>query len=76
MAARAAVEDIANGSGDATPYWRTLKEGGLLNSKYPGGVDAQAKRLEAEGHEIELDRAGKPKRVKGWERKVVEPKVK
>ena len=71
MAAKAAVEDIANGSGDATPYWRTLKSKGELNEKYPDGLEAQAEKLRAEGHEIEVDRAGKPKRVKGWEKKVV-----
>ncbi len=37
---------------DETPYWRTLKANGELNPKYPGGVEAQARRLEAEGHEI------------------------
>jgi hypothetical protein len=35
-----------------TPYWRTLKEGGELNAKYPGGVAVQRSRLEAEGHRI------------------------
>ena len=35
---------------DETPYWRTLKADGELNPKYPGGVEAQKKRLEAEGH--------------------------
>ena len=35
---------------DKTPYWRTLKAGGELNPKYPGGVEAQRERLEAEGH--------------------------
>jgi hypothetical protein len=71
MAAKAAVEDIANGSSGATPYWRTLKSKGELNEKYPGGLEAQAEKLRAEGHEIEVDRAGKPKRVKGWEKKLV-----
>ena len=37
---------------DETPYWRTLKAGGELNPKYPGGVEAQKARLEAEGHRI------------------------
>jgi alkylated DNA nucleotide flippase Atl1 len=36
-----------------TPYWRTLKAGGELNEKYPGGIDDQKLRLEAEGHRIE-----------------------
>jgi len=35
-----------------TPYWRTLKTGGLLNEKYPGGVAQQKRLLEAEGHRI------------------------
>ena len=35
-----------------TPYWRTLKAGGVLNEKYPGGMEAQRKRLEAEGHTV------------------------
>ena len=72
MAARAAEEDAAEGKKDITPYWRTLKGKGELNEKYPGGVDAQSKRLKAEGHMIELDKAGKPKRVKDWESKLVQ----
>lgn len=35
-----------------TPYWRTLKAGGELNPKYPGGVEAQREKLEAEGHTV------------------------
>ena len=37
---------------DKTPYWRTLKAGGELNLKYPGGVTDQKEKLEAEGHRI------------------------
>ena len=37
---------------DKTPYWRTLKAGGELNPKYPGGIEAQRAKLEAEGHTI------------------------
>lgn len=37
---------------DETPYWRTLKANGELNEKYPGGVEAQRKKLEEEGHTI------------------------
>ena len=37
---------------DKTPYWRTLKAGGELNPKYPGGIDSQKQMLEAEGHRI------------------------
>jgi hypothetical protein len=71
MAARAAVEDEVEGKKDVTPYWRTLKGKGELNEKYPGGLDAQAKKLKAEGHIIEVDKAGRPKRVKDWESKLV-----
>jgi len=37
---------------DITPYWRTIKTDGELNVKYPGGVEAQKAKLEAEGHTI------------------------
>ncbi len=48
----ASVEARQNGALDdaETPYWRTLKANGELNPKYPGGVEAQRQRLEAEGH--------------------------
>lgn len=39
-------------SEDETPYWRTLKAKGELNPKYPGGIEAQKDKLEAEGHTI------------------------
>lgn len=39
-------------SGDETPYWRTLKATGELNEKYPGGIESQKEKLEAEGHTI------------------------
>ena len=37
---------------DPTPYWRTLKANGELNAKFPGGIEAQKKLLEAEGHTV------------------------
>lgn len=37
---------------DETPWWRTLKAGGELNPRYPGGIEAQKTLLEAEGHVI------------------------
>lgn len=37
---------------DKIPYWRTLKTGGELNEKYPGGAEAQKALLEAEGHTV------------------------
>ena len=38
--------------GGETPYWSTLKAGGELNEKYPGGAAAQKAKLEAEGHTV------------------------
>lgn len=52
IAAHAAAEAEADGAKRFTPYWRTLKTGGELNPKYPGGVAALARRLRAEGHRI------------------------
>jgi alkylated DNA nucleotide flippase Atl1 len=72
IAARAAGEDAAEGKKDITPYWRTLKVGGVLNEKYPGGVEAQAAKLKAEGHTIDTDKNGKPKKVKDFEKALVE----
>jgi len=72
VAANAADEDAAEGKQDITPYWRTLKVGGVLNEKYPGGVEAQAKKLKAEGHAIAPDKKGKPKKVRDFEKALVE----
>ncbi|HTK75063.1 MAG TPA: methylated DNA-protein cysteine methyltransferase [Gemmataceae bacterium] len=52
IAAHAAEEAAAAGEKKITPYWRTLKAGGELNPKYPGGIAALKRRLEAEGHRV------------------------
>jgi alkylated DNA nucleotide flippase Atl1 len=52
IAANAAEEAEGEGQKRVTPYWRTLKSGGELNEKYPGGVAKLKQRLEAEGHTI------------------------
>lgn len=52
IAAHAAAEDEAEGKKHFTPFWRTLKTGGEINPKYPGGAAAVAKRLRAEGHKL------------------------
>ncbi len=72
VAAHAAEEAAAGGKKDITPYWRTLKSGGELNEKYPGGTEAQAARLIEEGHTIEAGHGKKPPRVKDYERYLVE----
>jgi hypothetical protein len=34
------------------PYWRTIKNNGQLNDKFPGGAERQKQLLENEGHTI------------------------
>ena len=71
IAANAADEMEKEGKKDITPYWRTLKTGGILNEKYPGGLANLKKRLETEGHTI--IRKGKSKNfiVKDFEKAMV-----
>ncbi|MBM3322762.1 hypothetical protein FJY69_04735 [candidate division WOR-3 bacterium] len=52
IAAHAAEEARLEGKKSITPYWRTLKSGGELNPKYPGGIPALTRLLRAEGHKI------------------------
>jgi len=52
IAANAAEERRQKGEKEITPYWRTLKTGGVINKKYPSGVDGQKKLLEKEGHKV------------------------
>lgn len=49
------VNIVANASEEMkhdVPYWRTLKNDGQLNEKFPGGSEKQKKLLEKEGHLI------------------------
>ena len=52
IVANAAEEDRLNGKFEITPWWRVLKEGGILNSKLPGGIKQQMKYLKQEGFDI------------------------
>lgn len=52
IAANASEELRQKGEKETTPYWRTLKAGGIINPKYPGGVERQRGLLEEEGHTI------------------------
>jgi len=52
IAAHAAAEAEAAQQIGTTPFWRTLKTGGELNAKYPGGIALLKKRLRAEGHTV------------------------
>lgn len=52
IASHAAEEEKKAGKKKITPYWRTIKSTGELNEKYPGGLLAHKRALQAEGHEI------------------------
>jgi len=69
IAANAAEEDAAEGKKKTTPYWRTLKAGGALNPKYPGGIEKQKKLLESEGHKV--IQKGARARVEHFEEKLL-----
>lgn len=65
IAGEASAENCKPSDTKANPYWRTLKEGGVINEKYPGGVEAQKLLLEKEGHKVV--QKGKKWAVEGWE---------
>jgi hypothetical protein len=69
IAAHAAEEAAAEGKKRITPYWRTLKSGGELNEKYPGGIENLKRRLKAEGHIV--TRQGKRYVVQNFEKALV-----
>jgi|GEM_PF-664402 len=52
IAAHAAAEQLDAGKVRVTPFWLTLKAGGELNPKFPGGVERQKAFLTAEGHQV------------------------
>ncbi len=70
ISAYAAEERREKGEKNITPYWRTLKEGGVLNEKFPGGVEKQMELLKAEGHKI--IKKGKKYKVVEYERSLIE----
>lgn len=69
IAANAAAEAELKGIKKTAPYWRTLKQGGIINEKYPGGIEKQAELLELEGHEV--IQKGKNWVVKDWEKRLM-----
>jgi alkylated DNA nucleotide flippase Atl1 len=70
VAAHAAEERKQHGEKDVTPYWRTLKTGGFLNEKYPGGAEAQKELLQREGHTV--IQKGKKYVVLNYERSIAQ----
>jgi hypothetical protein len=78
IAAHAAEESLADsktksGKAKITPYWRTLKTGGELNPKYPGGIVRLRRRLTAEGHRVVAK--GKRFFVADFEKRLTQPSV-
>ena len=69
VAAHAAEQEKNEGKKKYTPYWRTLKSGGFLNEKYPGGIARQKKLLKKEGHKIM--KKGKKHLVADYQKKLV-----
>jgi alkylated DNA nucleotide flippase Atl1 len=65
MTAANAAEETKSG----VPYWRTIKNNGELNEKYPGGAERQKKFLEKEGHQV--IKKGKKYYVKDYEEKLL-----
>lgn len=70
IAAHAADEAEAGGAKRITPYWRTLKSGGEVNPKYPGGIPALRRRLQHEGHKVV--QRGKRFLVEDFEKRLVD----
>jgi 6-O-methylguanine DNA methyltransferase, DNA binding domain len=68
IASHAAAEAEERGERRTTPWWRTLKSGGELNPKFPGGLERQRALLESEGHTIRA--RGKRLFVAGYESQV------
>ena len=69
ISAHVAREDLEEGKARFTPYWRTLKSGGEINPKYPGGYEDQKARLESEGHKV--IRRGKRYFVEDYEKHLI-----
>lgn len=73
IAAHAAAEAEAEGKKRTTSYWRTLRAGGEINPKYPGGVLKLKRKLAAEGHKIVQKR--KRYFVQGFEERLAKLQV-
>lgn len=67
IVAEAAEEGRRAGRTSVTPYWRVVRDDGSLNERFPGGVQAQARRLRAEGLSVA---AGKKPCVRDFERRL------
>jgi alkylated DNA nucleotide flippase Atl1 len=71
MTAANATEEAAKEGRDLNiPYWRTLKSGGFLNEKYPGGAEAHRKLLQNEG--LKIIQKGRKFFVDSYEKHLIE----
>jgi alkylated DNA nucleotide flippase Atl1 len=57
-----ALRALASSTSGSTAFWRVVKKNGEFMSIFPGGIQAQAARLQAEG--LEIDTTRKAPRVK------------
>jgi hypothetical protein len=76
IAAHTAEEDKMKGGKKITPYWRVLKEGGLLNPKFPGGAIMQSINLKREGFDIQQGKGKDHFFVKDYDKKLAALDVK
>ena len=67
ICAETAEEDKATGRQEISPYWRVVRADGTLNPKFPGGLQAQARYMEAEGHKITYHPGKKLATVEGFQ---------
>ena len=65
-AANACDEQKSQGTDNGNPFWRTLKIGGFLNPKYPGGQENHKLLLEKEGFTVIS--SGRDYRVEDFEK--------
>jgi alkylated DNA nucleotide flippase Atl1 len=72
IVANAMDEAKTKGAKRIAPYWRVLKEGGKLNDKFPGGIKAHAKQLEAEGLMVVWNKAKTNASVLDYEKNMFE----
>jgi len=71
VVSEASNEHLESGKKRVTPFWRVVRDDGSLLEKFPGGVQAQAKFLRKEGHNILAGRGKKLPRVKDFERSLI-----
>ena len=58
ICSEAAEEDFRIGRKRVTPYWRVVRDDGNLIGKFPGGSEAQARRLADEGIDVQAGKRG------------------